>query len=837
MELPEFPHSQTAKEIQDALGTSPAGLSVTEAAVRLDQFGKNILSEEKTSRLALFIHQFNSLLVWILILAAVISLFVADLKDFLVIVFLILVNGFIGFWQELRAETSLEALRNLTRSQSTVIRDGKPVTIPSSDLVPGDCVLLAEGDLVTADLRLVEVSALMVDESPLTGESLPVEKDPDTLVPADAPPYEYTNSALSGTMVVRGSGKGYVVKTGRSTYFAGIAKLAEGQSPQSPFTRAMNYFSRRYILFIVAIFGCVGIVALMQGRPYLQVAYLLVAQMVSAVPEGLPIVVTLVMVVGSLALVRQKTLVRHLPSVETLGSATVIVSDKTGTITEGRLAVQEVHALNRESLLFAAVLCNDAFENLGDPVDLALARWAEGSGEIRVRNPRIWVYPFDTRKKLMATANRTPDGDRFFVKGAWEELRKGAENTEDFTELENVLDSMAGRGLRILAFGAGNWNGEGSGRWNYRIVGLIGFADPPKTSVAAAVHDAKKAGIRVLMVTGDYAVTAREIARSVGIWEEGDRVLTGPEMELLDDDSLSAALGTTTVLARILPEQKYRIVHVLQQHGEIVTVTGDGVNDVPAIKAADLGIAMGSGTESAKSVAKMVILDNDLSVIVNAIRNGRVIADNIRKVIYYLGSTSISEIILISAAILAGLPLPLLPIQILWVNLVTDGVQDKTFPFIKEEGDVMARKPKKPESQFFDHPQIKRILLFSVVMGLLGFILFIHLLGHFPYKVAVTIMFTSFVCFQWFNGVQAQKEHEPFFVNLRRSLTINPLIFLGVGAGLLLQLAAIYLVPDWFGTVPLAWDQWLYPVALSLAAFVLVEAVKWSEWKGPYIHS
>jgi Ca2+-transporting ATPase len=809
-------------------------LSGQEAEVRLGQYGKNALAEEKTSRLTLFLRQFNSILVWILILAAIISLFVADIKDFLVITFLILVNGVIGFWQELKAETSLEALRKLTESQTRIIRDGVTITIPSSDLVPGDCVLLAEGDMVTADLRLFESSALMVDESSLTGESLPVEKDSARIIPAQALPYEYINSALSGTMIVRGSGKGYVVKTGQSTYFARIAKLAEKSSPPSPFTRAMNHFSRRYILILIGIMACVGIIALLQGRPYLQVAYLLVAEMVSSVPEGLPIVVTLVMVVGSLALVREKTLVRHLPSVETLGSATVIVSDKTGTITEGQLAVQEVHALDHESLVKAAVLCNDALEGTGDPVDLALLRWTQGSGEIRVQSPRIWAYPFDTKKKLMATANRTADGERFFIKGAYEELRKRAENAEDFPGLETALDGMAGRGLRVLAFGAGNWSGDGEGPWNYRIAGLVGFADPHKESVPAAVRDAQNAGIRVLMVTGDYAVTAREIARAVSIWRESDRVLTGPEMEQLDDDALYAALETTTVCARILPEQKYRIVHVLQEHGEIVAVTGDGVNDVPAIKAADLGIAMGSGSESAKSVAKMVILDNNLDIIVNAIRNGRVIADNVRKVIYYLGSTSISEIVLLSAAIIAGLPLPLLPIQILWVNLVTDGVQDKTFPFIKEEGDVMSRRPKRPEQQFFDRSQIVRILLFGIVMGALGFFLFKHLLGLYPYEVAVSIMFTSFVCFQWFNGIQAQKEHEPFFVNIRRSFTINPLIFLGIGAGLLLQLTVLYLVPDWFGAVSLSPGQWVYPVALSITAFLVVEAIKWLKYRGDH---
>lgn len=311
-------------------------------------------------------------------------------------------------------------------------------------------------------------------------------------------------------------------------------------------------------------------------------------------------------------------------------------------------------------------------------------------------------------------------------------------------------------------------------------------------------------------------------------------MLTGPEIEAMSDDALASALKTTTVIARILPEHKYRVVKVLQEHGEIVTVTGDGVNDVPALRAADLGIAMGSGTEAAKSAAKMVIVDNNLSVIVDAIRNARVIVDNIRKVIYYLVSTSITEIVLISTSIFAGLPLPLLPIQILWINLVTDGVQDKTFPFIKEEGDVMIRLPTRPSWQFFDKSQIRRIMAFGLSMGGLGFVLFWHLLDKYSYEMAVSIMFTSVVCFQWSNGLQAQLEHEPFLLDIRKSVSINPYIFLGVGVGIVLQLIAIYVIPGVFGVVPLAPEHWGYVIALSLAAFFVIEAIKWLEYRGSH---
>ena len=509
--------------------------------------------------------------------------------------------------------------------------------------------------------------------------------------------------------------------------------------------------------------------------------------MVSAVPEGLPIVVTIIMVVGALALSKKKTLVRYLPAVETLGSATVIASDKTGTITEGKLAVHDYFALDRDALMTAAALCNDSRDGSGDPIDAALAVWVEEYNRIRANNPRRWVYPFDTRRRLMATANVVNGEECFYVKGAYEELKKHAENASALGDLELQIEAMAGRGLRVLAFGAGRWLSEDPAAWRFSIAGIVGFIDPPKESAAEAVRVAQRAGIRVIMITGDHPLTAREVARSVHIWKEGDRLLTGPDIEGMNDDELAAALKQATVLARILPEHKYRVVKTLQEHGEIVTVTGDGVNDVPALRAADLGIAMGSGSEAAKSAAKMVIVDNNLSVIVDAIRNARVIVDNIRKVIYYLVSTSISEIVLISSTVFFGLPLPLLPIQILWINLVTDGVQDKTFPFIREEGNVMARSPKDPAQQFFDSRQMRRILAFGLSMGGIGAVLFWFLLGTYPYEVAVTIMFTAFVCFQWCNGLQAQQEHEPFLLDIRKSLAINPYIFYGIGAGIILQ--------------------------------------------------
>ena len=735
-------------------------------------------------------------------------------------------NSTIGFWQESKAEASIKALQKLTENTLKVLRDGKVVVAPSSLVVPGDVLIVGEGDIVTADVRLFESSGLMVDEAPITGESLPVTKDHSIILNAASMPYELKNTLLTGTSVIRGFGKGVVTATGCRTYLAGLAEKAKEASPESPLTRSLKSFTRRYIIVLLALFLAIGIYDYWMGRPLIDIAYIIVAQLVSAVPEGLPIVVTVVMVVGAIALSKKRTLTRYLPSVETLGSATVIASDKTGTITEGKLIVKCSYAKKTDRLKLAAALCNDSHDGIGDPLDIALAKWVENYQELREKHLRVWSYPFDTKLKLMATVNEVKGKKRLFVKGAYEEIKKMALAKSDFSKVEESLNGMAENGLRVIAFGEGEFTGEDPSLWRVRFLGLVGFLDPPKDGVKEAVLTAKRAGIRVIMITGDYPLTARAVAEEVGIWNKGDLVLTGKELSDLDDAHLFETLKKTTVLARIIPEQKYRVVKVLQSKGEVVAVTGDGVNDVPALKAADLGIAMGSGTEAAKSVSKMVIVDSNLKAIVDAIKIGRVTADNVRKVIYYLLSTNLHQIFLLALAVFSGLPLPLYPIMILWVNLVTDGTQDKTFPFIKEEEGVMEKKPLKPGKQFFDMRQLFRILFFGLVMGVASYLLFVYLLNTYSYEFAVSVSFVSVVVPQWINGIQAQKEREPFFKNIRRSFLINPYIFVGAGIGFTLQLMALYLVPGWFGVVPLPIDKWIYPIALSALAFIIVEIRK-----------
>ena len=820
----------TADETAKALVTSLEGLTKAEADNRLKIYGRNILEEEETSKLKILLRQFKNVLVYVLFAASILTLIMGEWTDFIIIVFIIMVNSLIGFWQELKAETSLKALKKLTESKANVIREGQTLIIPSSEIVPGDYVTVSEGDLITADMRLSDSKGLTVDESTLTGESLPVLKDHSIILPPSTLPYELKNLLLTGTAIVRGSGKAFVTKTGANTYFASIAEKAKGSSPISPLAKAIKYFTRRYVILLLSLLSIVGIIGFLQGRELSNIAYTLVAQLVSSVPEGLPLVVTVVVTVGALALSRKKTLTRDLPSVETLGSATVIASDKTGTITEGKLAVKEFYALDLENLKVGVALCNDAHDYKGDPIDVACAKWVEDFKEIRNRYQPLWTYPFDTKLRLMATINDVNGTRKLFVKGAYEELKKMAINSDKFIELEKSLTKMAENGLRVIAVGVGEGSSESPRSWKLEIVGIIGFLDPPKEEVKESISIAKKSGIKVIMITGDDPLTAKAIAREVGIWEEGNQLLTGMQIEEIDDKELFEKLKKTTVLARILPEHKHRIVRVLQENGEIVAVTGDGVNDVPALKIADLGIAMGSGTEAAKGVSKMVILDSNLKVIVEAIKMGRVIADNIRKVIYYLLSTAIQELLLVSFAIIAFLPLPLFPIQILWINLVTDGVQDKAFPFTKEEGNVMNRPPKKSETNFFDRTQIYRVVTFGLTVGLACLFLFIYLMEIYTYEIAVTVTFTSVVFAQWANGIQAQKEKQPFFKDIKKSLTINPYIFLGVGIGVVLQLSVIYLMPGLFNVVPLALEHWVYVLFVALFAFGIVEARKWAEF-------
>ncbi|HEX5711060.1 MAG TPA: cation-transporting P-type ATPase [Sulfuricurvum sp.] len=833
MTLSQSPWSQNGDELLTLLKTSEEGLEITEVQKRSKEFGFNTLKEEQYSLSALFLRQFKSPIVAILIAAALLSYAMGKHTDSMIVFGILILNSLLGFFQEYRAQTSIRALKMLTQTHIRVIRMGIEALIPSDELVPGDIVLLGEGDLVSADIRLITSHGLQADEAILTGESLPSPKQSYDMLSPEALPYERSNMLFSGTHILKGTAKGVVTATGEKTYLATIAQSAQKQSPHSPLTRALALFSKRLILLLIGLLMLVGIIGILQGRSASEMTSILIAELVSAAPEGLPIVITLVLALGAYRLSRHKVLVRHLPSVESLGSTSVIATDKTGTITEGFLSVREMEILDEEALKLCAALCNDANEARGDPIDTALARWMGSDyALLREHHPRVFYHPFDPQRRLMATVNQTGTEERLYLKGAYESLKELSINTHEEMEKFNLThDAMALQGLRVLAFGISDKKWEDPEKWSIQIVGLIGFADAAKKGADNAVNQAKKAGIRVIMVTGDNPLTAQVIAKEVGIWKEGDSVLNGEEMIKMDDKQLQRALNVSTVIARALPEHKYRIVKLLQATGEIVAVTGDGVNDVPALKAADLGIAMGNGSEAAKSTAKMVITDNNLGVIVDAIRQGRIISANLRKVIFYLVATCFDEIIVITGAIMMGLPLPIHPTQILWVNIVTDGVTDKMFPMCREEGDVMKNKPRRLETQFFDRWQIARIGWVSLVNASVTLAVFVHLLrtGH-SYEVALTVSFCIIVTAQWVNGILAQKEEEPFFYHIKTSLTINPWIWLGIGIGITLQGFALYVVPDWFHAVSPDGEMLAYIGGATATVFLLLESYKWGEY-------
>lgn len=828
----ENPYSKDIGEILKALNTDIKGISTEEAKRRLQIYGKNELEERKEKLYVIFLRQFNNPLVFILIVAAIITAVIGDFLDAGIITGIILINGILGFIQEVKARVSLESLKRLTEIKTNVIRDGKQVEVPVSEVVPGDIVVLGEGDVVPADLRLIESSGLLVDESVLTGESIPVEKNADVILPPETPIYERKNILFKGTLVVRGKGKGVVYATGFDTEIGKIVKRAGEKSPETPLQRALRSFSKKWLVLLIFVLITIFIIGILQGRELYTLFMLIVSELVSSVPEGLPLVVTFILVIGAVKLAKKKTLTKYLPAVETLGSATFIVSDKTGTITEGKLKVSDYYTEDKEKLFLASALCNDAYDSKGDPLEVALLKWLEREDfnwkKAREKYKRKWEHPFDTKLRLMATINEVNGRKFLFVKGAFESLINLAVN--DISEFQEIHDRMADNGLRVIAVGYSEIDeiSDDITKTRIKIIGLVGFLDPPKEGVKEAVETARRAGIRVVMVTGDNIKTAVAIAKMVGIYKEGDFSILGQQVDKYTEDELYRILKRTSVVARATPENKYRIVKTLQKNLEIVAVTGDGVNDVPALKVADLGIAMGSGTEAAKEVAKMIITDNNLGVIVDAVKYGRVIALNLRRTIYYLMSCSFGEIGVITSAFLMNMPLPLHPIQILWINVVTEGVQDKTFAFNKEDKDVMSEKPKKPEKVFFDKKQLFDILFAATFMALISLGVFIlSLEKNTPY--AMTMAFTTLIVSQWFNGFQSIKL-TPFFYKPISSFTVNPYMYLGVSIGALLQLLATYTFPEFLHITPLSLNDWIIVLVSGFIFFLILEVKKWVEF-------
>lgn len=875
-------HNQSIEEILSFLKVSVTeGLSSTEAERRIGEYGYNQLdSKNRKSFLRMFISQFRSFMIIILLIAAVISGVVGvmegeGLLDTFVILGILLLNAFVGAFQERKAESSLEALKNLAAPETKVLRDGVIKEIPSKELVPGDIVILETGAVIPADLRLIEAVNLKVQESALTGESVPVDKRTEPLTGDDIALGDRINMAFSSGMVTYGRGRGIVTSTGMLTEVGKIAgMLQQTVDTETPMSRRLGQLGK--VLGIAALIICavIFIVGVLYGNSIISMFMTAVSLAVAAIPEGLPAVSTVVLAIGVQRMVKRNAIIRTLPSVETLGSATVICSDKTGTLTQNKMTVVEAYVnhkkdiINRASpasvlndeenrLLSVSVLCADAqlrkndegrFEFTGDPTETALLDFGILYGmykdESEKRYPRIAEIPFDSERKRMTTVNRISENStRINVKGGLEEVLSVCDKIiikgeirgltpDDLDLIRKANETMADSALRVLAMAYRDLPEPpknvhiGELESGLVFIGLLGMIDPARPEVVEAVTRCNTAGIRPVMITGDHRGTAMAIAREIGIYREGDLVITGAELEKQTDEELFNNVRKYSVYARVAPEHKVRIVKAWQEHNEVVAMTGDGVNDAPALKQADIGAAMGIvGTDVAKGAADMVLTDDNFATIVSAVEEGRRIYDNILKAVQFLLSTNVGEIFLLLVTSIFNLGTPLLPIHILWVNLVTDSLPALALSVDPAEKGLMSRKPRNSKKGFMTKGMIWRVVYQGIMIGAIPLVAFIIGLKEDGLVLGQTMAFATLMFAQL---VHVRNLHS----NTRSSLAISPFrnkpligaIFASAGLAL-----AVLLIPpfrDAFNLTKLDGPHWLAVALMSLVPIVVVDLFK-----------
>jgi cation-transporting P-type ATPase F len=856
------------------------GLTGAEAERRLRRYGPNVLPRvERRGALARLLLQFHNPLIYTLLTAATVAYAVGKPVDASVIVAVVVANAAIGFVQEARSEQALDALATMITVEADVLRDGVTGRLPATALVPGDLVLLSPGDKVSADLRLIEVRNLHVDESALTGESVPVTKD-IAVLPEETVLAERSNMAFSGTLVTTGSAAGVVVATGAHTELGRIHRLlGEASDLATPLTRKLARFSRVLTVVIVGLAAVAFAVGTARGEAASDMLVAAVALAVGAIPEGLPAAVTIALAIGVSRMARRNAIVRHLPAVETLGSTTVICTDKTGTLTQNAMTVQSVLAGDRRyevdgagyapeggirigderadaadhpalaACLVAGMLCGDGdaiardggWEPVGDPTEAALVVAARKAGMDRAealrRLPRTDVVPFESERRFMTTLHRDADGGSVvYVKGAVERVlamcdrRTAADGGVAPLVHERVLaaaEEMGSRGQRVLAFAMG-----AAGEVDpvepamLTFVGLQGMADPPRPEAVAAVRACRDAGIAVKMITGDHAATASAIARQVGL-DAGEHVVTGAELAACPDEDLPAIAISASVFARVSAEQKLRLVRALQSRGHVVAMTGDGVNDAPALRQADIGVAMGrSGTEVARESADIVLADDNFASIQAAVEEGRHTFDNLKKFIVWTLPTNMGEGLLILTAVLAGATLPILPVQVLWINMTTAVLLGLMLAFERVEPGVMRRPPRQPSEPLLTRALAMRVLLVSVLLLTASFWLFHHEQARGSSAAeARTVAMNVFVAVQLFYLFSCRSLSGPA---RKLGLFSNRWLLSGVGVTIALQLALTYWPPmnDLFRTAPVDAASWWKVLAAAAGAWAVVEAEK-----------
>ena len=883
-------HALSLPQVATALDTdAEVGLSAGEARQRLADVGPNVLAAvRRQTAWQVFGRQFRDVLIWVLLGAASISLAIGHVTDAITILVIVVLNGVLGFVQEWRAERALAALRRMLALKSRVVRDGHLRQIDAAELVPGDLVELAVGDRVPADVRLGHAMDLETDESSMTGESEGVPKSAGA-VEAGTPVHARRSMAWMGTTVTHGRATGLVVATGGRTAFGSIARLTqEVERGSTPLKERLAQLGKRLALLGIVVSVAVALLGLALGREALDMFLMGVSLAVAVVPEGLPAVVTITLALGARVMARKRVLARRLQAPETLGAATIICTDKTGTLTRGEMAVRRIWTFGEPfdvtgegaepvgefltddgmrvepqpgsdliELLSACVHCNDArlvheghWHVLGTPTEGALLVAAAKAGLLQgAKRPERIEFAFDSTRKRMTVIEATSDGTVAYVKGAFEVLMPRATRVldheseraltaDDRLAFEEAASRMATRGLRVLALArrslaAGSGQTPDEVERDLTLLGLVGLQDPPRKGVTDAVHTAQSAGIRTIMITGDAPDTALSIGRQIGL--HAARALTGSDLDGMSDEELDAALREPVVFARTTPEHKLRIVRLLQAGGHVVAMTGDGVNDAPALRQAQVGIAMGiRGTDVAKDAADIILTDDGYDSIVEGVAEGRRQDLNIRRFVHYLLSSNCGEVLLILANLVIGGPLILLPVQILWMNLITDGVTAVTLGLEPSTRGLMQRRPRRPGAPIVGRSGLLAILALGGTIALSGLVLFYWYLGSDSARqvaVAQTVAFTVVIFAEKFNVLNFRAMGQPLSVV---GWFTNPWLLVALVSMLLLQVAAVYFAPlqRALHTQPLALADWGAVVVLSLPIFVVPEIVRWSRGRG-----
>ncbi len=835
------------EEAVNRLQTSFSGLKSDDIPVLQKKYGENLLREAKQkSKFSIFLGQFNDVMIVILIIAAVISFIVGEHTDAIVIMAIIIGNAWMGYSQESKAEASIKMLKKMAAQFALVLRDGKPVKLDAAKLYPGDVILLEAGSIVPADARLIEISSFKTDEASLTGESHSIEKITDAIAADNLVPGDQRNMVFKGTIVSNGSAKAVVTATGMDTEIGKIAELMDTGFQKTPLQKRLAVFSKQLAVIVIIICVLVFVLGLQRGTPAFQMFLTALSLAVAALPEALPAVITIALARSAGRMVKQKALIRKLPAVETLGSVTYICTDKTGTLTKNIMTVEKLQSAdNKDELLNYAMLLNnevkfsDKDELLGDSTETALVKYATKQGYTKEdadeKYPLVATLPFDSERMRMSTLHNSEGKWIMFTKGAPAKVAETL-SAKDKSSAKGWLDTnkeWAANGLRVLFFAYRIFEqeptkAEPSLENDMDFLGMAGMIDPPREEVADAIQQCKTTGIKTVMITGDQALTAKAIGQRLGITDNNGTAMTGTELQKLSQEELQREVEKVFVYARVSPEQKLNIVKALQLNGEFVAMTGDGVNDAPSLKQADIGLAMGiTGTDVAKEASDMILMDDNFTTIVKAVKEGRRIYENIRKFILYVLSCNLSEILTLLFAPLLGFAIPLLPIHILWINLVTDGLPGIALVAEPAEKGIMQQPPRPPKENLFAGGLAKKIILSGIVLTLAAIFIQWWAVGQgYDVNTQQTMVFTTLCFVQLANALSSRSFHHSLFA---KGIFSNKTMWMAIIITIILQLLLVYVpfLHPVFRTTSLGLEAMNMILLVTIVSLLLLEVIKY----------